>query len=174
MSKKRKAVTIILTRDPNSSEIYLVERNPNLKFFGGYYAFPGGTLDDKDVDFEIKNADLIPKESQPYLVAAARELFEETGIFIPKSEQTISQQLLKKYRRQLLANEIQFSEILKKENCLIDAADFNFVCSILTPEFSPVRYDTEFYWIQLSQEWIPEILPGELTHGAYLTAEAAL
>ena len=53
--KKRRAVSILLARDPGTSEIYLAERNPKLKFFGGFFAFPGGTLDESDAQVAIEN-----------------------------------------------------------------------------------------------------------------------
>ena len=82
----RKAVSILLTRDPNSTEVYLVKRNPELKFFGGYFAFPGGTLDVEDAVLEIKNASIFKKDTIQYLVAAVREVFEETGILVTRGE----------------------------------------------------------------------------------------
>ena len=61
----RTAVSIVLTRDPDSTEIYVVERSPKLRFFGGFYACPGGTLDKEDTEIEIKNAGSVQKDSLP-------------------------------------------------------------------------------------------------------------
>ncbi|TDI94809.1 MAG: MBL fold metallo-hydrolase [Caldithrix sp.] len=169
----RTAVSIVLTRDPDSTEIYLVERNPKLKFFGGFYACPGGTLDKEDIDIEIKNWDTVPQDSWPYIVAAARETFEETGILLTQGPE-IAKENLQTYRKQLLDEKIQFAEILKKENQTIDAADFHFICSILTPEFSPVRYDTEFYWVKIPENTAAEIWQGELIEGKFISANEAL
>ena len=108
----RTAVSIVLTRDPDSTEIYLVERNPKLKFFGGFYACPGGTLDKEDIDIEIKNSDTVQKASLPYIVAAAREIFEETGILLTQGQE-ISREDLPTYRKRLLDEQILFEEILK-------------------------------------------------------------
>lgn len=169
----RTAVSIVLTRDPDSTETYLVERSPKLKFFGGFYAYPGGTLDKEDIDIEIKNSDTVQKESLPYIVAAAREIFEETGILLTQGPE-IAREELQNYRKRLLEEQILFDEILKKENQTIDAADFHFICSILTPEFSPVRYDTEFYWVKIPKNVAPEIWEGELVDGKFMSANDAL
>lgn len=169
----RTAVSLVLTRDPDSTEIYLVERNPKLRFFGGFYACPGGTLDKEDLHIEIKNPDTVQKASLPYIVAAAREIFEETGVLLTQGPE-ISREDLQTYRKQLLDEQILFDEILKKENQTIDAAEFHFICSILTPEFSPVRYDTEFYWVKISENVAPEIWQGELVDGKFISAEEAL
>lgn len=170
----RKAVSIALTRDPDSTEVYLVERSPELKFFGGYYAFPGGTLDEEDVEIEIKNAASITKKSWPFIVAAAREIFEETGILLSHGQSDVPKDKRQKYRQQLLTREIEFHQILRKENHTIDAADFRFIAAVVTPEFASVRYDTQFYWVKIPENQSPEILPGELVSGDFFTASRAL
>ena len=110
---ERTAVSIVLSRDPDSTEIYVVERSPKLRFFGGFYACPGGTLDKEDTEIEIKNAGSVQKDSLPYIVAAARESFEETGLLLTRGPE-ISREDLQTYRKQLLDEQILFDEILKK------------------------------------------------------------
>lgn len=42
---RRNAAALLLTRGQGLSiEVFLVERSPLLRFFGGYLALPGGTL----------------------------------------------------------------------------------------------------------------------------------
>lgn len=171
---KRHAVSILLTPNPNFTEVYLVERNPKLKFFGGYYAFPGGTLDHADKELEITNAQDLEASDLPYIAAAVREIFEETGLLITHGRQRIPSERRQEYRKQLLAHEVQFNEILRREKQSIDARDFHFICSILTPEFAPVRYDTQFYWVQIPQDESPEIWPGELVEEVFCTAREAI
>ncbi|NIR47261.1 MBL fold metallo-hydrolase [candidate division KSB1 bacterium] len=171
---KRNAVSLLLTRDANSTEVYLVERNPKLRFFGGYFAFPGGTLDGEEEAVDIKNASRVPKENLEYLVTAAREIFEETGVLLTANNSPIPKERADDYRKKLLAGEINFSEILKREGRDIDAADFHPICDIITPEFSPVRYNTQFYWVQIPEGQSPEIWPGELVSGEFFEAEEAL
>lgn len=171
---RRQAVSIVLTRDSDSKEVFLAERNPELKFFGGYYAFPGGTLDKDEADVEIRHADQIDRKSIPYILAGAREIFEETGLLLTHGNHPIPEDRRDTYRKQLLADEISFGQILHQENQHIDAADFHFICSILTPEFAPVRYDTQFYWVNLPEGQHPEIWPGELVAGEFISAEEAV
>ncbi|MFQ5637850.1 MAG: MBL fold metallo-hydrolase [bacterium] len=170
----RKAVSVLLTRNPGSTEVYLVERNPKLRFFGGYYAFPGGTVDDEDVDIKVKHPGKFPNDELRYVVAAAREIFEETGILLTHGEKTPDTESLQSYRKQLLNNEIQFNEILQKEEQIIDAADFHPISNLTTPKFSPVRYATQFYWAEVPDNQAPEIWPGELVQGNFYKAEEAI
>lgn len=171
---RRQAVSIVLTRNPDSTEVFLAERNPELKFFGGYYAFPGGTLDEDEANVEIRHADNMDRERIPYILAGAREIFEETGLLLTHGNRGIPKDKLDTYRRQLLADEISFGRILQQEGQYVDARDFHFICSILTPEFAPVRYDTQFYWLNLPEGAHPEIWPGELVAGEFISAEDAV
>ena len=52
---KRLSLSILLTRDLDSTEAFLVQRNPGLSFFGGFLAFPGGTVDAEDADLPVRN-----------------------------------------------------------------------------------------------------------------------
>src|SRR5258705_9988096 len=47
------AASVVLVRDappgsPEPLEVYMIRRNRNMKFLGGYYAFPGGKVDPRD------------------------------------------------------------------------------------------------------------------------------
>jgi len=170
----RKAVSILLTRNPDSTEVHLVERNPELKFFGGYFAFPGGTLDENDSGFEIQNSDKFDQETLTGVIAAAREVFEETGVLLTHGKRAMAREARAAYRKKLLAEEMTFPEILKRENHVIDAGGFHPICKIITPEFSPVRYETQFFWAKIPDNQSPEIWPGELVSGQFFSAEEAL
>ena len=110
--KNRKAVTLILTRDPNSTVVYLVERNPILRFFGGYFAFPGGTLDEADAGVRLTKSEDVPADSLPYLVAAARETFEDTVLLLGRGPRRVAAGPLRRYREALLAGAIDSSQTL--------------------------------------------------------------
>lgn len=170
----RKAVSILLTRDPDSTEVFLVERSPSLRFFGGYYAFPGGKLDDEGTAIEVRNAEAMDHESRRCLLAAAREIFEETGVLLSRGHSAISEERLRVYREQLLGCETNFAAMLKHENHHIDAADFHPLGTIITPEFSPLRYETRFYWAKIPEGSNPQIVKGELIAGDFMLAEEAL
>ena len=70
----RPSAAIVLSREiGDSTEVFLVERSPRLRFFGGFSAFPGGVMDVSDGASEAATA---------YRRAAVRELFEETGVLL--------------------------------------------------------------------------------------------
>lgn len=166
----RPAVSILLTPDPNSNEVLLVVRSTQLRFFGGYFAFPGGTLSEQDKDVSVVHCS---DADSPFIAAGARELFEETGIWLARGA-AVPEERLREYRRQVISDELTFSKVLKRENHYVDAGDFVPVCRITTPSFSPVRYDTRFFLCRLPEGAQLKIWPGELESGEFMRAKQAL
>ena len=76
------AAGVILTSGPSSVELFMVRRAPKLRFFGGFWAFPGGKVDDSDGDSATLAAD-------KQIFAAARDLFEECGVLIARDSRVI-------------------------------------------------------------------------------------
>ena len=66
VTEPRQAATLMLLRDGDDGpEVLLVQRNPEQRFMGGAWVFPGGALHDEDTDLAA---------------AAVRELAEEAGV----------------------------------------------------------------------------------------------
>jgi glyoxylase-like metal-dependent hydrolase (beta-lactamase superfamily II)/8-oxo-dGTP pyrophosphatase MutT (NUDIX family) len=169
---KRIAVSVLLHPDDGSDRVLLVERNPKLKFFGGYHAFPGGTLDRQDQSVPVEN---LPAEGETaideyssFVAAAARELFEETGVWLGRGTSKVERDELARLRRRLLTGEISLLDILEETGHIIDARDFEPLCRITTPPFVPVRYDTWFLRCRMPSEATVEIFPGELMSGDFV------
>jgi 8-oxo-dGTP pyrophosphatase MutT (NUDIX family) len=75
VSEAREAATLILLRDSHRGpEVLLVKRNPEQRFMGGAWVFPGGATQPEDAD---------------ELQAALRELGEEAGITLPPDAEPI-------------------------------------------------------------------------------------
>ncbi len=70
-TEARQAASLILLRDsPAGPEVLLVLRNPDQRFMGGVWVFPGGAAHDEDAD---------------HAAVAVRELEEEAGIALPET-----------------------------------------------------------------------------------------
>jgi 8-oxo-dGTP pyrophosphatase MutT (NUDIX family) len=70
VTEARQAASLILLRDSTAGpEVLLVKRNPEQRFMGGVWVFPGGAVHTDDAD---------------HARAAVRELEEEAGIALPK------------------------------------------------------------------------------------------
>ena len=69
VTEARPAASLILLRDSaNGPEVLLLKRNPEQRFMGGVWVFPGGAVHADDAD---------------HARAAVRELEEEAGIALP-------------------------------------------------------------------------------------------
>jgi 8-oxo-dGTP pyrophosphatase MutT (NUDIX family) len=69
----RPAASVMVLRDPGP-EVLLVQRNPDARFMGGAWVFPGGAVHDADAG---------PSET------AARELEEEAGVSVAAHEDLV-------------------------------------------------------------------------------------
>jgi 8-oxo-dGTP pyrophosphatase MutT (NUDIX family) len=70
-TKPRQAATVIVLRGGGDGlEVLLVRRNPQARFMGGAWVFPGGAVDD----------------GEDHRVAGVREVAEEAGIELPDPE----------------------------------------------------------------------------------------
>src|SRR6266852_1780941 len=79
----RPAATVVLhRRGAEGLEVFWVRRGEQLRFAGGFYAFPGGRVDVADAALPLANAERLPASEAACIAAAAREVFEETGVLL--------------------------------------------------------------------------------------------
>ena len=72
----RQAASLILLRDSaDGAEVLLVQRNPEQRFMGGAWVFPGGAVH--------------PGEDEDHAATAVRELEEEAGIALPEGTELV-------------------------------------------------------------------------------------
>ncbi|MEM7166571.1 MAG: MBL fold metallo-hydrolase [Planctomycetota bacterium] len=75
MAKQRIASAVAITRGAGAQiQVYLVERAPELRFFGGYWALPGGVVEADDG---------APDLDETLVACAVRELQEEIVVDLP-------------------------------------------------------------------------------------------
>ena len=158
-------MSLAISRGDRPEELVLVERNSKLRHFGGFLAFPGGTLDPEDEAVPVLG--LEDPEKARFIVAGARELFEETGIWLGKGGESPSHDELVRDRRQLLAEEISFKALLEKQGQHLDSRDLVPLCRITTPAFSPIRFDTLFLRGFVPNDTTVEVWKGELVAGGF-------
>jgi 8-oxo-dGTP pyrophosphatase MutT (NUDIX family) len=74
-TEPRQAASILLLRDSRDGpEVLLVQRNPEQRFMGGAWVFPGGAVHDEDAD---------------HAATAVRELREEAGIALEEGADVV-------------------------------------------------------------------------------------
>jgi 8-oxo-dGTP pyrophosphatase MutT (NUDIX family) len=78
--KPRQAATVIVLQGgADALEVLLVQRNPEQRFMGGAWVFPGGAVDTEDGD-----------DDDQHRVAGVREVAEEAGLTLPDRHALIS------------------------------------------------------------------------------------
>src|SRR3954453_21762569 len=76
VAEAREAAALILLRESDEEpEVLLVQRNPEQRFMGGAWVFPGGAVHSGDAD---------------HAAAAVRELEEEAGVRLPASHPVVA------------------------------------------------------------------------------------
>jgi 8-oxo-dGTP pyrophosphatase MutT (NUDIX family) len=113
-----------------------------------------------------------------YYIAAARELFEEVGILLCNSIDglpvLLSKEKAVKYRNDLVKNEIHFIQVLEQEKVYFDPQCLTYFGQIITPEESPIRFDTRFFLAKLPQGQTPEPDQNEIDGAMWIKPEDAL
>ena len=171
---KRLAVSLALSRKSRPEELLLVERNKKLRSFGGVLAFPGGKLDADDESIPVRGLTHKTEAMGRFMAAGARELFEETGIWLARGGNTPEISKLREDRRRLLAEDVAFSTLLERNEQHLQAEDLVPLCRITTPPFAPVLFDTWFLRGLVPDDTEVEIWDGELVDGDFVDPETTL
>jgi glyoxylase-like metal-dependent hydrolase (beta-lactamase superfamily II)/8-oxo-dGTP pyrophosphatase MutT (NUDIX family) len=169
LSDIAEAASVLLTRGRGSPQVYAVRRAEALRFFGGFIAFPGGRVGSADA--------AVDQAVDPRRVCAARELFEETGVLVARRSDGSfppSGPTLEHCRRELLAERLSFTDVLRSMQVRIRADDFTRAGDLVTPPFTTTRFDTTFFVVCLPAGQEPEVWPGELDAGWWETAQTLL
>ena len=141
LSPRQAAACVLFRRD--SGKVLMVRRNERLTFMGGHHAFPGGAVDKEDTPDLVNGATDL--EMAQRIFTAAREVFEETGLFLATGD-TPDHDVLRKARQTLLGKQDTFDRILRRMGRRIDAASFLPAGMWTTPAFSPVRFQTQYFF----------------------------
>ncbi len=151
----RKAAAVVILRD---DETLLVRRNVKLAFMGGHHAFPGGALDRNDDARHVVGAE--NSEQALAMFAAAREVFEETGLMLARGPQP-DPEPLQTARRAIHAHRETFAQILDRFGLRIHAEDFAPAGVWITPGFSPARFHTQYFLCNYSGDFSGEVLEAD-------------
>lgn len=168
------AAAIILLKpdqDPRDPEVFLVRRSEKLAFLGGFHAFPGGQFDADDATAPIDNCDDLPTRAA--ISAAARELFEELGVLLVRGGDPLTKGQRLSLLDDLTSGRMSWPDLLQHYQLRLDANDFTYVGRWVTPPFSARRFDTWFFLATCPAKQQPQVVPGELESGAWISAAQA-
>lgn len=131
----------------------MVERHHKMGFAAAARVFPGGRVDDADIEHAGNSTDA-------FRIAAIRETFEESGILLarPRGETELIRpdhlEKLQPARPGVNAGEIKFSDLLESENLTLATELLVPFAHWITPEVFPKRYDTHFFMARAPKDHI--------------------
>jgi glyoxylase-like metal-dependent hydrolase (beta-lactamase superfamily II)/8-oxo-dGTP pyrophosphatase MutT (NUDIX family) len=172
MATVRPAASVLLYREDGS--VFWVRRGTQLRFAGGFYAFPGGAVDVADAGVPLTHAGHLDSAAQPAVAAAARELFEETGVLAVPGGSLVPREERRRARTALLEEKLLFGDFLRGHGLAVDARLFAPAGRWVTPPAMPVRFDARFYLAALPPGEAAEVWPGELSDGEWILPREAL
>ena len=159
----RPASTVMLVRDSLAGlQVFLMRRHSQMEFAPGVIVFPGGGVDDRDRNAEIRWAGPPPQWwaqrfgidvglAEALVCAAARETFEESGVLFAgptdDPDSIISDaSVYGDARRALADHTLSFADFLRQENLVLRTDLLRPWANWVTPEAERTRrYDTYFF-----------------------------
>ncbi|MGH7577108.1 MAG: NUDIX hydrolase [Longimicrobiales bacterium] len=186
------ASTVVLMRDAEPGpEVLLLRRSRDSGFVPGAYVFPGGRVDDSDADLSLRNridglpADVVPgvasNENVPgsaYWIAAAREVFEETGILLAHNPKPATRNpqpdVIDTWRDRLLEDHATLLDVLCALDARLDLGEMVYCAHWITPVAERRRYDTRFFLARVTYGHVVRLDAREMTDALWLTPRDAL
>lgn len=196
-SPTRDAATVLALRDTDAGpEVFMVRRDSRMGFLGGAHVFPGGALDEADCQDRLQSLTSgfgavgalgrIHREetrARGLLLAAVRELFEESGILLARGadgqwvdldEEGPRAARLKAGRSALSQHEGDFGALIAGEDLRIDVSGLRLFAHWVTPEREKKRFDTRFFLARAPERQSARHCDVESSAGEWVTPGEAL
>jgi 8-oxo-dGTP pyrophosphatase MutT (NUDIX family) len=158
----RRAATVMLVKDSEAGPVvHMLRRRASMAFAGGAYAYPGGGVDPRDDDHQIRWAGptrawwaerlgVDETSAQAVVCAAVRETYEEAGVLLagPSPDTVVGDTTGEDWeadRAALVARDLSFAEFLDRRGLVLRSDLLGAWARWITPEFESRRYDTWFF-----------------------------
>ena len=168
MVEPKKAAVCIIFRP--AGEVLMGRRNDSLRFMAGHHVFPGGRINEDEGTDHVR--DIGDLDHAVAVKAAAREAFEETGLLLTAGKLP-EREASRRAREDLLAGRTTFDGVLAEFGLEVIAKDFMPAGTWVTPEPSPIRFDTRYFLYRHTGDQREELIEGELTALDWLTPQEA-
>jgi 8-oxo-dGTP pyrophosphatase MutT (NUDIX family) len=180
----RPAATVVILRDGREGlEVFMVVRHHEIDFASGALVFPGGKVDAHDGDpaWGPLAAFDVPALDRAFVVAAARETFEEAGLVLARRRGTQvmlgaaeAHRLVETYRAGLLKGHTTFLDLVRNEGLLLATDLMVPFAHWITPVTLPKRFDTHFLLVSAPVEQLGAHDGGESVEGFWIAPKQAL
>ncbi len=200
MVRPRYASTVALVRpaDAGGFEVLLTRRPEEMRFLGGFYVFPGGTVHQSDYSPEVlRGASVLPAQKPNEFLAAVTIptmpsvigslssassskksacCFASTlpALVISLSDLAIQNKFDAHRRSAIVRQEIEFGAFLAAENLFCDLSQVVYFDHWVTPEIYSMRFDTRFYIAASPPAQTPLSHSEEVTHSLWIRPDEAM
>ncbi|MGA5894587.1 NUDIX hydrolase [Streptomyces venetus] len=158
----KRAATVMLLKDTGAGPaVHMLRRRASMAFAGGAYAYPGGGVDPRDDDHQVRWAGptrawwaerlgVDETAAQAIVCAAVRETYEEAGVLLagPTPDSVVGDTTGADWeadRAALVARDLSFAEFLDRRGLVLRSDLLGAWTRWITPEFESRRYDTWFF-----------------------------
>jgi 8-oxo-dGTP pyrophosphatase MutT (NUDIX family) len=190
----RPASTVVVLRDaPRGPEVFLVRRHEDSPFMGGAHVFPGGRVDAADRAADASWCDgldhaarqlpeLAPADGRAFHVAAARELFEEAGVLLARTNRGEFVSLagadahdhFRHAREAVHGAAGSFRSIVEREQLRLAIDALILFAHWVTPPIDTRQFDTRFFLTRVPPQQTPAHDDTETTHSVWITPGEAV
>lgn len=179
----RPAATVVILRDgADGIETFMVVRHHAIDFASGALVFPGGKVDaqDKGDEWDMLAPGPFPI-AREFVVAAARETFEEAGLLLARRAgdgdllaHDDVHRIVTSDRTRLIKGETTFADILKREGLEVATDLLVHFAHWITPPPVPKRFDTQFLLVAAPVVQLGAHDGSESVEGIWIKPQAAL
>ncbi len=183
----RPSATVVVVRKGEAyPELLMIKRRAG-DAFGDSYAFPGGVVDHDESDAHGRidgrtadeaNAILgVSADGLDFYSAAIREVFEESGILLARTDDgrwaTVTPEM-ERQRVEVDKGRMPWSEFLEKQQLRLACDALHYFAHWETPLVSPKRWSTRFFVADLPEGQEASHDDSEVTDIRWLSAREAL
>ena len=162
MSKVKLASSVILSRGHGAdTQVFLCLRAPELRFFGGYWVFPGGNLD-RELDVLSGDESIEPALRR----CAVRELLEEVDVLSSTLGESFTGETKTGIKSRLASSRDSWREFISGFDPAFPR--LQSILRITTPPFIPLRFDTQFFHARTQDDESPAVDQQELIEGQFI------
>jgi len=176
----RDASTVVLLRDGEAGQLetFLMRRAATMAFAAGMHVFPGGRIDQEDLDIDVAwatqaldHARMTADERQArgLVVGAVREVFEETGVLLAvdgDGRTPVEDDAWEDDRRRVAESSRALADVLARRRLRLDPGLLPLWTHWVTPEIESKRYDVRFF--------VATVPPGQRVRDVSGEADAVL
>ena len=179
------ASTVLVIRDGiEDLEVFMVVRHHQIDFASGALVFPGGKVDENDLNPKLRkyaiSSNEINDQELSYRIAGIRECYEEADVLFAYEENNsdlISNERLrklKKWRDKFNNKEGSMYDFAFEENIKFNLDDLIPFAHWITPEMMPKRFDTYFYIAEAPKDHLGSHDGKESVDSIWITPKQAL